>query len=209
MKLAMLVILLGAAASAQSLVEHSAAAAGGAVGGVAGKKVSDGVTSIFQKLDKAAGKAAKTDAPAKPAEAPKGNPNDPVFEVSPGVPHARSAKPAPRSAARNEVPSVPPPPPLAHHAARKPAPAVETRQPDPVPQPVLAAPPPPIATRQDLQKIPVGETRADLLKLGFPAVHITMYDNGHLVEEFRFMKDDADIGIVRLTDGAVSNVQVN
>src|SRR5580658_7857229 len=44
----------------QSMIETAAAAAGGSVGGVAGKKVSDGLTSIFEKVDKSAAKAAKS-----------------------------------------------------------------------------------------------------------------------------------------------------
>src|SRR5271170_2918159 len=47
-------------AHGQSLVEGAAAAAGGSVGGIAGKKVSDGLTNIFEKIDKQTAKAAKT-----------------------------------------------------------------------------------------------------------------------------------------------------
>lgn len=211
MKLTTLVILLSALAPAQSLVEHSAAAAGGAVGGVAGKKVSDGVTSIFGKIDKAVGKAAATDTPSKSVHTPaaKEPPNAPAFEVGPGVPHARRSRSSARASAHNAVPSVPPPPPIAHRTSHRAAPAIE--EPRPMPTPVVSAPPPPPpqATRQDVQKISVGETRAQIEKLGFPAVHITMYDNGHLQEEFRFVNHNRDIGTVKLTDGAVSGVQVN
>src|SRR5260370_22932849 len=55
----LLVILLGGSVWAQSLVEHAAAAGGGSVGGVAGKKVSDGITKIFNKVDKSTAKAAE------------------------------------------------------------------------------------------------------------------------------------------------------
>jgi hypothetical protein len=48
-----------------------------------------------------------------------------------------------------------------------------------------------------------------VLKLGVPAARITMYDDGHLVEIFRYMSRDTNIGIVRLSDGAVLSVRVN
>lgn len=207
MRLATLVILLGASGWAQTLVEHAAAAAGGTAGGVAGKKVSDALTNIFEKVDKTTAKAAKADKPA--------NPNAPLFEVGPGVPH-RSESPAAtrsarRTAAKPDPSSVPPPPPL-RRASRDREPVVETAS-VPVPAPIAAPPPPPPpppqATPADLKKITVGENREEIVKLGFPAIRITMYDNGHLLETFRFISDSSDVGEVRLTDGTVSSVQVN
>jgi len=199
MRMGVMVVLLGSIATAQSLVEHSAAAAGGAVGGVAGKKVSDGLTSIFEKVDKQAAKAAGEKA-AKARRA-----NEPVFDVGPGVPHA-SASP---TSARSYNPNVPPPPPAARrrHAAPV-AEAAEIAPPEPVVAPV-PPPPPPVATAADLKNIKVGERRDAVVKLGFPAIHITMYDNGHLLESYRYITASSDVGVVRLTDGAVSSIQVN
>ena len=92
MRTAMFVILLGTAGWAQSLVEASAAAAGGSVGGVAGKKVSDGLTKIFEKVDKQTAKAAKQGAPSKP----KPSADDaPLFDVGPGVPKSDTFVPPP------------------------------------------------------------------------------------------------------------------
>ena len=67
-----LVVWLGLAGvmSAQSITEYGAAAVGGATGGAAGKKVSDGITAIFGKVDKQtadAAKQGKPDAAAKTA----------------------------------------------------------------------------------------------------------------------------------------------
>ena len=212
MRTAYLVILLGSSLAAQSLVEYSGAAAGGAVGGVAGKKVSDGVTGIFNKIDKATAKAAAAD---KDTAKDK---NAPALEVGPGVPVAHSSAPAASAhaatthtaRARVEPGSVPPPPPVHRTAAHRPAPAAE---PEPVatlaPIPPPPPPPPPVATAADLRTIAVGTDRGDVLKLGVPAARIMMYEDGHLVEIFRYMSADADIGVVRLADGAVSNVQVN
>ena len=63
MRHTIVVILLGSgiwgqAAFGQSMIENAAAAAGGSVGGVAGKKVSDSITSVFGKVDKQTKKAA-------------------------------------------------------------------------------------------------------------------------------------------------------
>jgi hypothetical protein len=209
------VLLLGLSASAQTLVEHAAAAAGGTVGGVAGKKASDALTNILNKVDKSTAKAAATDAPAKTERRPEAEHHpepgpepsaseEPLFDVGPGVPHSKRS-----TADRSGVPSVPPPPPLAHHAAPHRA-ARSAEAPEPLPAPVVALPPPPpLATAQDLKKIAVGTRREDLVKLGFPAIHLMMLDNGHLVETFHYTSESKDVGVVHLTDGAVSSVQVN
>jgi hypothetical protein len=78
-------------------------------------------------------------------------------------------------------------------------------------EPVLdpPPPPPPTATAADLKKIAVGQPREALVRLGFPAIHITMYDNGHLIETFRFVSDASIVGVVSITDGSVSAVKVN
>ena len=117
MRLACLVILLSGTLGAQTLVEYSGAAAGGTAGGVAGKKVSDGVTGIFNKLDKTTAKAAGTD-----THGDKGK-NAPVLDVGPGVPHSRAASAAgaesasaPKASAHAEAESVPPPPPATSSA---------------------------------------------------------------------------------------------
>jgi hypothetical protein len=66
-----------------------------------------------------------------------------------------------------------------------------------------------VATAADLRSVAVGTNREDVLKLGAPAARIMMYDDGHLVEIFRYMVKDTDIGVVRFSDGAVAKVQVN
>src|ERR1700683_5621736 len=74
---------------AQSLAEYGAAAAGGATGGAAGKKVSDGITAIFGKVDKQTADAAKQTKPAA-AKAPA------TAEAAPAtVPPSANAAPAP------------------------------------------------------------------------------------------------------------------
>lgn len=95
-------IVIAGAALAQTMTEFGAATAGGTIGGAAGKGVSEGVVSIFGKLDqqtKAAAKTAPTSAaPATPskitapaASAPAGGPT-----ADAGPPPAPSPAPAPR-----------------------------------------------------------------------------------------------------------------
>jgi hypothetical protein len=50
--------------------------------------------------------------------------------------------------------------------------------------------------------------REDVLRLGPPASRITMFDDGHVVEVYRYQTGDNSLGVVRLTDGAVSSTQV-
>jgi hypothetical protein len=201
-------------AHGQSMVETAAAAAGGSVGGVAGKKVSDGLTSIFEKVDKAAGKAAKSaetkgnssahsasNPTRKGAGASQGgdtgaaaDANAPLLEVGPGVP-------------RPDGSNVPPPPPLRRASVRKAAPAQD------LPPPPIAPPPPPAIpapqmTADDLKHVTSGMQRNEVLKMGEPTSRISMFDEGHLLEIYRYQSSDTTLGVVRLTDGAVSTVLI-
>ena len=48
-----------------------------------------------------------------------------------------------------------------------------------------------------------------MLKLGVPASRITMYgDEGHLLEIYSYITNGAIFGVVRLSDGAVSKVEL-
>lgn len=181
-----LVILLCGTAFGQSIMENAAAAAGGSVGGVAGKKVSDGMTAIFGKVDKQTAKAAETAKDGKP-----------LFEVGPGVPKGKGE-------------SVPPPPPVANHGAAHRA--VPREMPMLPMMPVIlryTPPPPPEMTRDDLRHLGPGEQRDDVLKLGEPTDRITMFDDGHLVEVYHYVANDRTFGVVQLSDGAVSKVEVH
>jgi hypothetical protein len=176
------------------MTEAAAAAAGGSIGGAAGKKVSDGISNIFTKVDQTTSKAAHTDGVAP---ATRNTAAGTLIEVGPGTP-------------KGDGSSVPPPPPR-RLAVRRPAPPVAAVQPAEVEiAPVTPPPPaPPPVTADDLKtKVTNGMERQDLLRLGQPAARISMFDDGHFVEIFRYMAQDSTIGAVRLTDGAVSNVQV-
>jgi hypothetical protein len=187
----MMPVLVAAIASAQTMTEVGASAAGSAIGSAAGKKVSDGITAIFGKVDKTAGKAAaKT-----PAE--DNSKATPLLDVGPGV--------VKLSGGGTE--SVPPPPPAAHRASVA-KPANSDALPEIVPPPPPPPPPPPQVTADDLKKIGSGMSREDLLKLGAPASRIMMDDDGHLIETFSYASKETSFGRVKLMDGAVSKVEV-
>jgi hypothetical protein len=63
-------------------------------------------------------------------------------------------------------------------------------------------------TSGELRTVTRGMSRSDVLKLGTPAARITMFDDGHLVEIYRYQDHDDNLGVVRLTDGSVSSVLV-
>jgi len=190
-------ILMGMAGLAwsQAMVEAAGAIAGGSVGGVAGKKVSDGITAVFQKVDATASKAAKTGkAPQAAVDKAK---DGTVLQVGPaGVIKDHSLVPPPPPPVRRASAVVPPPPPVQESNV--------IRQ----PIPVLPPPPPPHVTTDDLKALTDGTSRGEVLKLGPPASRVTMYDDGHLVEIYRYQSRDTTLGVVRLSDGSVSNVQV-
>lgn len=191
--------LCGQSLYAQTMTEAAAAAAGSTVGGVAGKQVSSGIDKIFGKTGdvlKGAAKqgTAKQDAGAK----------EPLLKVGPGKP-------------KEDASSVPPPPPPAagERLVRR-APVAASQAP-PTPQPVYVAPTPPPApptpappamTRETLASVTAGMSRDELLRSGAPISRVTMFDGGHLVEIYRYQSRDSVLGVVRLSDGAVSKVEV-
>ncbi len=194
MRLAVIAVLSLGTLWSQTLTEFGAAAAGSTTGSVAGKQVSKGITSIFGNVSKQLAGAAKQTKQTKQAQ--------PVLQVGQGVPQA--------AAASADGVNVPPPPPLpgdspvVHRAATPPA-----APPEPVyTPPVAPAPPPPVVTRADLASVAPGMGRQQVLDMGAPASRITMYQDGHLVEIYRYAQHDAPLGVVRLSDGAVSQVEV-
>jgi hypothetical protein len=198
MRSVLMLLAIAGLAFSQAMTEAAGVIAGGSVGGVAGKKVGQGITNVFQKVDGTTAKAAKADKTEKPTgvEKPKQNAGT-VLQVGPGgVVKDHSLVPPPPPPTRKTA-GVPPPPPLPVQ------PVVTALQPIPPPPP-----PPRKATPDDLSALAGGTSRADVLKLGAPSSRITMFDNGHLVEIFRYQTRDATFGVVRLSDGSVSSVEV-
>jgi hypothetical protein len=194
-RLLFVIPLFVAVVSAQTMTEVGGAAAGGAIGSAAGKKVSEGITSIFGKVDATTKKAAKPEDNSK---------KDPLLEVGESTPKIGASAGAGTVAGGGDVP--PPPPPAGYHRPAKPA-APEVMA-EILPPPAPAPPPPPQVTSGDLRKVAEGMRRDDLLRLGAPGSRITMEDDGHLLETYSYYEKDTAIGRVKLTDGSVSKVEV-
>jgi hypothetical protein len=123
------------------------------------------------------------------------------------------AKSTSKSAGKDDAYNlVPPPPPLPVQrvAIGKPvetsARLVSTAPAPPpaaAPAPLIAPPAPPPVTVEDLRRITPGTNREDVLKLGTFASRVTMIDNGHLAETFRY-----PVGSVRVSDGVVAAVEL-
>lgn len=195
-------LCLAVSGPAQTLIEHGLAASGGTVAGVAGKGISDGIDGIMRGLDAQAKKAAVKEPPKAPKE----------------------TKPAPPSVKAQFAPSELPNPSsdgggLARHTGAlkaqrtgaEPAATVEA-----VAAPVNAIPAPkpvemlPETSREALLQIAVGVSREDLIaKAGKPASQITMDEDGHLLEVYRYQARGESLATVRILDGAVSSVTVS
>ena len=63
-------------------------------------------------------------------------------------------------------------------------------------------------TANDLKQVTSGMQRNEVLKLGEPTSRISMVDEGHLLEIYRYQSKDSTLGVVHLTDGAVSTVLI-
>jgi len=220
-RFSMLLVVAGLAWS-QALTDAAGVIAGSSVGVGAGKQVGKGIAAA---LDSANGAAAKVvpskaqleldeekrrgekqgDRPAaKPSQRASagdgggsggsGGSGGTVLKTGPGgVVKDHSLVPPPPV---KKVAVVPPPPPLA-----PPTPAVFTT-------PALVLPPPPQVTPDDLKTLASGTSREEVLKFGAPSSRITMIDDGHLVEIFRYQTRETTFGVVRLSDGSVSSVEV-
>ena len=190
-----LMLLAGAvvagAAFAQTMTESAAVAGGVTAGSAGGKKVSEGINAVFRKVEGTAKQAAQKQAvQQKPGTVG-------TIQVGPGTLRPDSVPPPPEPSVRARRPAAIPKPELPQAAAYVPPPVVTP-----------APPPPPLrqASAEDLRTVRQGMSRDEVLKLGAPASRITMFDDGHLVEVYRYMARDVSLGAVRFSDGAVSGV---
>jgi hypothetical protein len=188
-------LLMNVLAFGQSLTEFGAVAAGSTVGGASGKSVSNGITAIFGKVDQQTAKAA-----AKETKQEK-EPQVVALKVAPGAPAADPG-------------GVPlPPSPAVKRSAPAPRPVAQFILPQEIAQisswadvaPVL--PPPPVMSAEGLRSESTGMTRADVLRLGVPSSKITMFEDGHVVEQYSYHQNGQKFGGLKLTDGVVSSVQ--
>jgi len=70
-----------------------------------------------------------------------------------------------------------------------------------------ALPPPPVMSPEELRSVSLVTTRADVLKYGAPSSKITMFEDGHVVEQYSYHQNGQKFGGIKLTDGVVSSVQ--
>ncbi len=188
MRILALVLLVSSAAFSQNLTEFGAVTAASTVGGASGKSVSDGLNSIFGKIDQQTAQAA-----AKPTR--KDVPEPPPFKAVP----------------LSETGGVPLPP-ETHKRTVAPHPVAQFVLPQEVTrlrslsEVAPALPPPREMSPESFHTVSTGMSRADLLRLGQPASKITTFDDSHLVEVYSYRQNGQKFGTLHLTDGAVSSI---
>jgi len=187
-------LFITAISFAQTMTEFGAVAAGSAVGGASGKSVSNGINAIFGKVDQQTARAAKETRREK-------EPQVEALKVAAGAPVADPGG----------VPLPPAPP--AKRSAPAPVPVAQYVPPSEIARisswadvaPTL--PPPAVMSPDDLRSVSTGMTRADVLRFGAPSSKITMFEDGHVVEQYSYHQNGQKFGGLKLTDGVVSSVQ--
>jgi hypothetical protein len=199
MRSLLILLTVAGAASAQSMVEAGALMGGATAGTYAGKVVSDSITSTMTKAKGSADSVGKT-ATAITGTNPQGG-------AAARVPMLQVGAGRVKTETKNEPHNVPLPPPPKRVVASRPS----TPQ-RPVPIPVAYVEPEPAIEKPkldvDLNTILEGTPRAEVLTKGDPSARITMFQDGHLVEIYSYRNATFPSGSVRLTDGAVSAIQV-
>lgn len=186
-----LLVVLPSTVLSQVMLEHAITAAGGSAAGVAGKGVSNGIDTIFRKLDQQSNKAAEAAL---------------VKRLKPRTSEAETEAASPIEAgvittARIPIAGSTPPPEAAG--------AGERAVPEPVTWwPVPAQPLRPEPTVADLGTIEAGNSRQEVVaRLGAPAARVIIPDQG-LREVYLFNSHGTHLGKVTLTNGEVESVRV-
>ena len=194
----MVTVMMSAGVCAQSMIEHAAAVAGATAGSAGGKALSNMIDKTLNKAAESASETAKTPQPEQKAQ-----PNASVTPAGTSEPLPSSAAPARLPHGTRQARSV-------RAAAAAPAPVAEkpvfaVEQPN-LPAPVAAmAPAPP--TAEDFAKVKEGSAREEVFAaLGTPSSHITIPDEGHLIEIMSYSDGGRRIGSVRLDNGVVVSV---
>jgi hypothetical protein len=207
----LILFTLAAPCFGQVLVEHSAAAAGGAMGAIAGKAVTQGLGSIGNPLDKAA-KTGKVKAEPKNSAPRKdwsdgGDANRSKTQATAGASDASFPVFGPATAGAGMPASVG----GVTRRNRAVQPIATTLTDESTSAPLFAPVPPPIpvhrASREEVVAIQPGTARGEVIaKLGPPASMVTIPDEGHLLETFKYVSGSSWVGTVRLDNGAVVKV---
>jgi hypothetical protein len=185
-------------AQGQNILEHAAAAAGATIGTGAGKALSNGIDKVLGKAAETGSNAAKPVVRTAPPTTTPSTPGIQPSTLSPSTPstptpsggsqHARSRRQA-ASADRDK-------PVFAAPEVQVPAPTA----------PAVVAPPP--LTAEDFAKVKEGASRADVLAaLGVASSHVTIPDDGHLIEILSYSDaNNRRVGSVRIDNGVVVTV---
>ena len=176
-------------------MEHAAAAAGATIGTGAGKALSNGIDKVLGKAAETGSNAAKTPVRKAPPTAPPINP--PSLAPAPSQAPLTPAAPSQRARSRRSVTSADRDKPVFA--------APEVPESAPV-APVVVAPLP--LTPEDFAKVKEGASRADVLAaLGVASSHVTIPDDGHLIEILSYSDaNNRRVGSVRIDNGVVVTV---
>ena len=192
-----LLLLIASPALPQAMLEYAIAAAGGSAAGAAGKGVSDGLDKVIRQIEKQVTESSETQPavsvePAKPttAQFPQAPANTGfIVQQSPGetamatTPTATQTNPALISAPKTAVTGW-------------------TQQ--------ARAPVRPEPSLEEFSKVETGTTRTELVaRLGNPSAKIVIPEDGQLREVYHYTGSGVHLGIIRLTDGTVSIVEVD
>jgi hypothetical protein len=198
-------ILTGVAVS-QTIVESAVSAAGGTAAGVAGRKVGQGIESVFGKVGGATKAAAETG--AKRDDLHRLAAPIPPLPPIPGT--ADAAPPPARTGARRQAAAVTPSSKPLKSAITGGAGAAEAStelpvqavgEPAPQPEAVRTPPPPP----RNLNELPGGSSREEVLgKWGKPAGRLTMSNDEGFVEVYKYPE-----GTVRIVNGKLTEIRPN
>lgn len=186
------ILSIGFAATSmgQAMLEHAAAAAGGSLGAVGGKKVSDAIDGILGKANGQLQKAA-----------------DPKTATAPVVENRSLSK---TKTTTGDSGAASKPRASRNTASKTGKTEAAAQEAEPVLAPVSAeapVPPPVTPTAEALAQLPQGASSQDVMaRLGVPASKITMDDGGHLLEIYQYRTNGAVLGTVRIVDGTVASV---
>ncbi len=177
----------------QNMINYGATAGGAAVGGAAGRAISDNVDSIFSSVDAATPKAVAPKTPA--ARTYLTRPSTPDFSAAPGNGVPAIAKPGPqraRSRPRQAIPATPNPPAVPYALKFWVPVGLEVQAPTP----------------EQISQVKIGEDVENLgMQLGVPANQVVMPGaDGRLWQRIKYKNAGRDAGVIYVADGKVVEV---
>lgn len=192
-------------ASAQAMIENSIAAAGGTAAGIAGKKISDGISLVFGKSA-----AEPQEVEVAPTPALKRIPSG---ETALGMEHKHKPVVSAPAIAEHSAATFP----VVRHVAAVKQPVQRPQQLTPPITPAYAlshwvddTSKVPVATATTIAHVQVG-TDVGLLgpQLGVPSARVMIPGgDGRMLQLIRYRDYEGLIGVIHVADGQVSQVEV-